>query len=674
MALYATNIWQNPTGLSFEFNFAGGYLDRNHIKVEAEHKVTGQRTALTFSLLNNYTVLLTSAVPANSSLWIYRETPVGVPLADFTNGTRVTEAGLDTATQQSLFAVAELYDRIALGLSGKGFTAATEQLTTTATAEQTVFQAPMYAPTDTVAVYCDQLRIHPTDVERTSSTSVTIPPRLAGNVVTVEVTRMLPIAQAPGGVSGGTTVTASNVGPGRRVFQTKVGDDLRFRTLTAGANITLTQDDAQIRISANTASTGAAPVTTALGSFVLNTSTPTEKIRIPTTDAGGWADGVGQCTLDFECVPTNYFAMNPGGHVAIITRCDTALLDTAVSGQGVIFGNMVGIGDTEGAPFPKASQIETWEYPDNPTNRWIFPDTSGGPGAPMADDQRYRFIVESVKNYDNQRYIRYRRYIWYPSRACWNLEVDSGHVLDHNVNSDLTKTGIAFGHVFSSGSGGWSVAFNNVNVTWGPAAVTVDQRANLQKTGGTVTGPVTLYRAAIRMDASGADPTRWAKVLPAADNDDAKWFVTPSKASGQGLLIAGNSNTGNLGYAALSASPKFATLNTGALGSADIPELRVGHGETAQMTFKSGGVYVGTRPKPLGNADIFADLQNAGGSAARAFANSGSPFNIESLCVAGGISGVMPATITNSALEAALRPVYCLLSTLIETTRSKGTA
>lgn len=87
-------------------------------------------------------------------------------MADFTNGTRVTEAGLDTATQQSLFAVAELYDRIALGLGGKGFTAATEQLTTTATDSQTVFPAPMYAPTDTVAVYCDQLRIHPTDVVR----------------------------------------------------------------------------------------------------------------------------------------------------------------------------------------------------------------------------------------------------------------------------------------------------------------------------------------------------------------------------------------------------------------------------------------------------------------------------------------------------------------------------
>lgn len=72
MALYATNIWQNPTGLSFEFNFAGGYLDRNHVKVEAEHKVTGQRTALAFSLLNNYTVLLASAVPTDSSLWIYQ--------------------------------------------------------------------------------------------------------------------------------------------------------------------------------------------------------------------------------------------------------------------------------------------------------------------------------------------------------------------------------------------------------------------------------------------------------------------------------------------------------------------------------------------------------------------------------------------------------------------------
>ncbi len=677
MALYATNIWDNPAGLSFEFNFDGGYLSPDHIKVEGENKDTLARTSLPFQLLNNYTVQLAGAIPANNRLWVYRQTPVDVPMVDFTNGSNVTEQNLDTSTQQAIFAVAELYDRIALGLGGAGFTAATTQTTTVATAGQAVFPCPTYVATDTVLVFADQLRIHPTDVVRTSSTTVTIPAQAAGVTVTVEVTRMLPIASGSGGATTpASAVYGQNVGTGARPYKTKTGDALQFRTLEAGANVTITENTNTITIAAagGGGGVGADPVTTVLGSYTLNSSTPTDKIRVATTPDGGWNTGIGMMTLDMEVTPNSYFAVNPGGHVALVCRCDTSILDSAVSGQGVIFGNQVGIGGTEGAPFVRASQIETWEYPDTPTNRWIFPDTSGGPAAQMVDGQRYRFIIDTSKWYDGKRYIRYRRYVWFPTRACWNLEVDSGSVLDHNVASDLTKTGFALGHALGSGGSGWSVQFDNVTVTWGPPSLTVDQRTLLNKTGGTMTGPITLYRTALRTDATGADPTLWAKVLPADENDDAKLYVAPSKTSGQSLVIAGNSNTGNVGYVVMSASPTFATLNTAALGSASTPELRVGYGATPQLTFKAGGVYVGTRPSPLGNASIYANLSRAGGANAVAFANSGSTFDIESLCAPGAIAGAMPATITNSALESALRPIYCLLSTLISTTRSKGTA
>jgi hypothetical protein len=675
MALYATNIWDAPTGLSFEFNFDGGYLDPNHIKVESEHKTTLARNSLPFRLLNNYTVLLQEPVPADCRLWVYRNTPVNAPIVDFTNGSRVTEQNLDTSTQQAVFAVAELYDRIALGLGGAGFTAATTQTTTIATGGQTVFPSPTYTATDTILVFSDQLRIHPTDVVRSGSSSVTLPAQPAGATITVEVTRMLPIAAGGGGaVPPVSDVYGQNVGTGARLYKTKTGDALQFRTLVAGANVSITESANAVSISASGAGGSAPPVTTVLGNYTLNQGTPTDKIRIPTTDAGGWNTGVGMMTLDMEVTPRGYFASNPGGHVAMICRCDTGLLDSAVSGQGVIFGNMVGIGGTEGAPFARASQIETWEYPDNPSNRWIFPDTSGGPGAQMVDGQRYRFIIDTSKWYDGNRYIRYRRYVWYPAYSCWNLEIDTGSVLDHNTASDLTKTGVAFGHVFGSGGAGWSVDFNNVTVTWGPPALATDLRPILNRSGGTVTGPVTVDRTAIRMNAAGSDPTLWAKVLPAADNDDAKWFVAPSKESGQSLVIAGNSNTENVGYIAMAAGPTFASLNTSSLGSATPPELRMGYGDTPQLTFKSSGVFVGTRPQPLGNAPIYANLLNPGGTQARAFANSGSSFDIEALCAPGGLTSAMPATVTNSALEAALRPIYCLLSTLIKTTRDKGTA
>lgn len=424
---------------------------------------------------------------------------------------------------------------------------------------------------------------------------------------------------------------------------------------------------------------GSAPtVITTYPDFVVDSFTPADKYLIHSSPAGGWNTGPGTCTLEFHMTVNNYFAVNPNGHFAVVNRCDTDLSSTNVSGQGVIFGNMVGIGGTEGAPFVRASQIETWEYPDNPNNRWVFPDTSGGPGNQMVDGGIYRFLIETTISQERLRYIRYRRYIWFPARACWNLEVDSGSILDHNDVSNLTKTGFVFGHVFGSGASGWSLNFRHVRSIWGPPVVTSDHRQNMLKGGGTFYGPVTYSGASIRLDAAGANPALWAKVLPAADNDDCKLVVAPSKSSGQSIILSTNGNGASFGYAVMSALPTHAVISTGGWGGASTPELRIGHGALEQLKFNSNGVFVGTHPSPLGNdTTIFANLVGAGGANAKAFANSGSGFDIELLSTIGSIAGALTGPFTApqaTHLEFVLRPLYALLSTHIATTRNKGTA
>ena len=206
MPLYATNIWDTPgSGTLFEINFSGGYLSPSHIKVVKENKITRAKEAVPFRLLNPYTVELLAPVPGYN-LWVYRETPVNEPLADFTDGAFITEANLDVATQQAVFAVAELYDRVALGLTGQGYSASDVSTTTIAVDGQTVFPCPYYSAADRVAVTVNQLRVHPSDVVRVSTNSVIIYETVAGDVVTVEVTNVTPVvgggSPAPGGGSG----------------------------------------------------------------------------------------------------------------------------------------------------------------------------------------------------------------------------------------------------------------------------------------------------------------------------------------------------------------------------------------------------------------------------------------------------------------------------------------
>lgn len=118
-ALYATNRFPGDgTTTQFEISFAGGYMDKSHVKAHIEDNTTKVRTLVTITapmFIGPYTLALGVTAAVGSTMVIYRDTPKDVPLVDFVNGSRITEANLDKVAQQSVFIGAEVYDSTRVG-------------------------------------------------------------------------------------------------------------------------------------------------------------------------------------------------------------------------------------------------------------------------------------------------------------------------------------------------------------------------------------------------------------------------------------------------------------------------------------------------------------------------------------------------------------------------------
>jgi len=94
----------------WEFNFAGGYIDQDHVKVVVTDP-EGVETVPAFTWVGPNTISIVPAVTDGDQLEIYRDTPKNVPLVDYTDGAIVSEKNLDTTAEQTVFATAEIFDR-----------------------------------------------------------------------------------------------------------------------------------------------------------------------------------------------------------------------------------------------------------------------------------------------------------------------------------------------------------------------------------------------------------------------------------------------------------------------------------------------------------------------------------------------------------------------------------
>ena len=110
MAFSYTTYTGNGSTTQYAIPF--GYIRREHVLA------TVAGAPATFTFVNSTTIQMTVA-PANGAVVrVYRQTPLTAPLVNFTDGSTLVAADLDTNALQSIYTQQELDDSIVEGLAG----------------------------------------------------------------------------------------------------------------------------------------------------------------------------------------------------------------------------------------------------------------------------------------------------------------------------------------------------------------------------------------------------------------------------------------------------------------------------------------------------------------------------------------------------------------------------
>jgi hypothetical protein len=408
---------------------------------------------------------------------------------------------------------------------------------------------------------------------------------------------------------------------------------------------------------------------TSHGSFVMTQSTPNQRVTFTNTNPSGWNTGIGQMSVDFELVSTNFFAANPNAHVAIVLRNTTSLIATAVRGQGAAFGFNLGA-------FGPGAILETWmNSAGGPSDNWLPPNSNTANNLIMQDGVTYRFRIDAKKANDGCRYMRYRIYRKNTSTTGhggqqYTLENDTGDVLDNNTWADLTQTGLTFGYVFASNLSSWSLAFNNVTTTWGPAETpTTDVTAKMSKYGDYLYGDITTTGAQklrVYTDAT-ANWNNWFSVQTTATNLNSTLLVKPNGTATGANFAAVSTSTPSGAFQGVSygIDATSALIQSAGFGGSPDPAIRVMIGNSISTIFNSNGLKIRNATSDLGqDSGTFTTVYNMNGANARYFVNN-SAFDIESVCIPGTIASFAGSTYSAASIEGLLRPLYSMMSVLL---------
>ena len=118
--LSQTSYDADGTTTVWNFSFAGGYLDREHVKVQVMNKVTLLVTQIPITdanFIGDYQLQLIPPIEVGQELTIYRDSPKDLPLVDFADRAALTEAALDLNAKQAIFASAEVVDTVNTSLA-----------------------------------------------------------------------------------------------------------------------------------------------------------------------------------------------------------------------------------------------------------------------------------------------------------------------------------------------------------------------------------------------------------------------------------------------------------------------------------------------------------------------------------------------------------------------------
>lgn len=578
--------------------------------------VNGAQVPFTWD--NDSSVRPVSVPLAGQTVEVRRFTPTSTPPIDFANGAVLAEDTLDILARYCAYLAEETRE----GTSGAG-------------GSWTPYTLPIASPTE-----------------------------LGGVKIGSGISR------APDGTisaSGGTTSPPYSLPP---ATTTQLGG------IRVGANLTVTPDGT---LNAPAPSTGgAAPLGgVTIPNFSMDINTPQGLVKFPDTNPAGWNTGIGKMTFDTEILFSNYFAVNPVGHIAIALRNTSSLLMTggAVRGQGVAIGYLT----PPGVDHTPVAMLESWfnPYPPGPGPANTLPKFSeAGPGVPIKDNTPYRLIVEASKANDGNRYIRMRLYTKNTDQTPnqWVSVHDTGDVLDINTVADLTQSGLGLGHVIESGAGGWSIQFTNCKVTWGPATDALpDLRARLSRYGGELEGNVAFKNPGLRVRLKVDGPAytnNWTIFEPSTDNTNGSVVTRPTGTARAAGFAATNSpstvNYGSIGLNILSDKAVLTSISVGTEPTRPIDILVQG---TTVARFSTGGVTILGASQPLGTPGRAYGGYSMDGVNARDAADK--ILDWDDLCTTGRMVSYYHSLGADIALEAACRPLYGALGRLITDLRAR---
>lgn len=344
--------------------------------------------------------------------------------------------------------------------------------------------------------------------------------------------------------------------------------------------VSLTSDDVVSALGYTPGTGGGSPVTSSRQTYAdfsitgsgpnVNAGNNSYKL-ISDTAPAGFNTGPGRFTVDFEVTYSNYFALNPNAHWAVVLRQDPALIATAVRGSGVAIGNL---STALGAEYTAITTIESWVNGIGPGGRdnWLFPKATTNPAKPIQDSGRYRYIIENAVTEQGQRTTRFRMYRYVTADSLWDLEFDSGEVLDPNSQADWTKTALYMGEVGSSTRTGWSINIANLSTTWSvPSSNQAsDLSEKFSRRGGDLAGDLRFPDAnrRVRLYATGNYSDAWTVFEPTTDNTNGALLTRPrGTATSAGFTAVNSPSTANFGSIGMQMDATRGRLQTISLGT-----------------------------------------------------------------------------------------------------------
>ena len=101
----------------FSINFAGGYISKDNVKAYTFNPATGVTAEVPITAgmwTGPNQITLPAPVPVGQYIVIYRDTPKGQPLVNFSTGAILNEPNLDLLAEQAVYIAAEMADRFDL--------------------------------------------------------------------------------------------------------------------------------------------------------------------------------------------------------------------------------------------------------------------------------------------------------------------------------------------------------------------------------------------------------------------------------------------------------------------------------------------------------------------------------------------------------------------------------